>query len=186
MSPYLDDVKIQTLLKLNRICEDWPWSTDDDRVIDDHLKAVVVSVCAACDLQDRSEFDDYGSGYASFVDVWLYRDHDVFRFDKGNCFWGLVLLFSRLSNCYVIGQGQKIWHEQGGSSYLPSFEFVDDVRQPALLAIVEDVCRVVDSKGFRRLRKEELSETLAEHVDIPTILGDPPFRHFDALFFWAD
>ena len=134
--------EIVSLLDQKPITDEWPWSTGDERVIDGNIKKIVTEICRKCHVLDKTEFNHYGSGYASFVDCWLYRENDDFRFERGNCYGGLVVLFSRLSNYYVVGEGQKTWQKKSGSSYLPSFEFVDDITQEATKALEQDVCKL--------------------------------------------
>ncbi len=178
--------QINNLLRMKSITGEWPWSTNDEATIDQHIKDIVAEVRRKVRLTEKTEYDHYGSGYASFVDCWLYRPNDEFRFHAGDAYWGLVVLFSRLSKYYVVGKGQKTWDGNRGSSYLPCFEFVDQISQPAVTAIVGKVCRVLDGRGLERLNSDELSELLPGDIQIPTILGGPPWRHFDALFHWED
>lgn len=182
----LTEAQIEELLAQRSITDEWPWSTNDEATIDEHIKNIVAKVRLEVGLLDKSEYGHYGSGYSSFVDCWLYCEDDIFQFASGNHYWGLVVLFSRLSKYYVIGEGQKTWHEKGGSSYMPAYEFVDQVRHPATLSIVDDVCAVLNSQGLVRLSAEKLSGVLPDRIQVPTILDDPPWRVFDAIFYWED
>ncbi len=183
---FLTQEEIELLLEQQPITDQWPWNTGDEDVVHPHIKDVVAEVRRKNRLLDQSEFDHYGSGYASFVDCWLYREDDAFRFAAGDCYWGMVVLFSTLSYYYVIGEGQKTWEKTSGSSYLPDLEMVDQLTHPAIQEIADNVCAVLDDRGLVRLRADDLSTLLACDVSIPTILGDPPFREFDALFYWED
>lgn len=182
----LTELQIDTLLEQKSISNEWPWSTNNEQVIDGHIADIVADVCREVRLKDKSEYNHYGSGYSSFVDCWLYREDDDFRFATGDCYWGLVVLISRLSRYYVVGEGQKTWHSQGGSSYLPCFEFVDQIEHRATTNLVEAVCNVLDSHGLVRLTQKQLSGVLSRDLKIPTILTDPPWHHFDAIFYWED
>lgn len=182
----LDNSQIGSLLSQRAITNRWPWSTNNEETIDNHWKSIVSEVCHSFQMKHKSEFGHYGSGYASFVDTWFYRETDEFRFDSGNCFIGLVALFSRLSDYYVVGQGQKTWHEKGGSSYLPDYEFVDRINQKPIVSIVDEVCSVLDKQNLKRLKKDELSPLIDPAFQVPTILSDPPYRYFDAIFYWED
>lgn len=180
------EAQITALLAQRSITNKWPWSTNDEATIDGNIRNIIAKVRQDVSLLDKTEYGHYGSGYSSYVDCWLYREGMNFQFSTGNYYWGLVVLFSRLSNYYVIGEGQKTWSEKGGSSYLPAFEFVDQVRQPATLSILDDVCAVLNSQGLVRLYAAELSRVLSDEIQVPTILEDPPWRDFDAIFYWED
>lgn len=97
------------------------------------------------------------------------------------------MLFSRLSLFYVLGEGEKSWQSNGtAASYLPSADFVDDIRTPAVLLLVEPVTAILKARGLVRLRKSELSDPLPPKMHVPTVLNNPPWQHFDALFYWED
>ncbi len=182
----LTEAEIASLLRQESITDELPWNTGDERAIDSSIAETIAEVRRTHRLQDQTEFGHYGSGYASFVDCWLYRNELAFKYDSGDCYWGLVVLFSRLSNYYVLGEGQKTWHEKSSASYMPSFEFVDKLLHPAVISIADDVCAVLDRRGFVRAHAANLSELLPASTEVPTILCDPPYRHFDALFHWED
>jgi len=182
----LTEDDIASLLRQQPITDEWPWSTKNEPAIYQHIQDIITEIGSKNRLLDRTEFGHYGSGYASFVDCWLYREDDEFRFDSGNCYWGLVVLFSTLSQYYVIGEGQKTWHRRGGSSYLPSFQLVDQINHPAIQQIVDGVCISLRDRGLVRAHVSDLTSELPRETDVPTILSDPPWRHFDALFYWED
>lgn len=178
--------QITTLVKQQPITDEWPWSTQDEATINHYYTDVIADVRQNVQLLDKTDFEHYDSGYASFIDCWLYREDEEFRFASGNSYWGLVVLFSRLSNYYVVGEGQLSWRTTDASSYLPSFVMVDKISHRAVQSIIDDVCEVLDAHGLVRLRAEELSEPLPDEIRVRTILSRHPRRHFDALFYWFD
>ena len=182
----LTEKHIELLLHQKPITDEWPWSTCDQVVIDKHWKDVLAEICRKMRLDHKSEFGHYGSGYASYVDTWLYRAEASFRFAAGNCFWGIVILYSRLSPYYVLGQGQKSWHDNGGSSYLPSFKFVDAISQDVLISLVYDIDVILAGRGLKRLKRSQVEANLDHNIRVPTILADPPLHHFDAIYYWED
>lgn len=167
-----------------------PWGTGDESKIDNYLKVVCEEICLATNTLSRIEWGHYGSGYASFVDAWFYRPTSAFDVPSplhhGEEYVGLVILLSRLSPHCVFMEGEKCWHATGGSSYLPSFEHIDSLFSPGVLGLVTPVQEILESHGFRRLFKSELAGPLHSDLQVPTILGDPPYIEFDALFHWED
>lgn len=178
--------QVEALIKQRPITDEWPWNTSIESDIDNYWKDVLNEICRKLYLEHRSEFGHYGSGYSSYVDSWLYAESDSFRFDTGNSYWGLVILYSRLSKYFVMGQGQKTWHEKGGSSYLPCFDFVDYFAHPPILALVDKIEGIMADRGLQRLRRDQISAVLDKSIRVPTILEDPPLHHFDAIFYWED
>jgi hypothetical protein len=45
---------------------------------------------------------------------------------------------------------------------------------------------VLESCGFIRAVRKQLSEPLPSNLRVPTILTDRGFTQFDALFYWED
>ena len=180
-----DTNQTKKLLNQESITNISPWSLNQETVIDLHIKKSIKVICQKLKIKDKTEYNHYGSGYASFIDCWLYLEKEELRYlDCG--FYGLVILFSRLSNYYVIGEGTKTWKGTTGSSYLPSCNFVDQIKRPKLKEIEKEVTTLLTYRGFERLYKKDLEDKLNQSFDIPTMLGDPPFTNFDLLFYWED
>ena len=99
---------------------------------------------------------------------------------------GLVVLLSRLSRFFVLGQDERAWSADGGSGGLPNFDAVDDITQPAILSLVRPVTALLTAGGLQRLARPKLAAFLPAAMQVPTILTDGPFRQFDALFYWED
>ncbi|MFN0021121.1 MAG: hypothetical protein ACKVP0_22980 [Pirellulaceae bacterium] len=182
----LTESQIDVLLRQRSISEEWPWSTNDETIIDKNIRDIVAEVRRKARVEDKTEFNHYGSGYASFVDCWLYRPTDEFRYCPGNNYHGLVVLFSRLSPFYVVGEGDKSWDGSSGASCLPAFEFLDVIEHPSVKELVRLVVPVLDARGLTRLHVDDLSPLLPSGVPVPSIMAERVFRHFDALFYWED
>lgn len=182
----LTDEEIDKLLRCEPITPHWPWGSRDELVIDNNIRDILAEVCRKLQLKDQTHYDHYGSGYASFVDCWLYRPTDEFRICPGDCYEGLVVLFSRFSPYYVLGQGERSWGESARCSYLPHYEFVDDIDHPAVVGLVSKVTEILDVRCLKRLHQFDLSPALQRNQRIPTNLSDKFYRHFDALFYWED
>ncbi len=164
-----------------------PWS-DGERKVDSFYRGVVAKIEREQRCRSRNEWSHYGSGYASFVEAWFYRDDEDFRRPhepKGQSFVGLAVLLSRLSEFYVLGRGEKSWSKTTAGSFLPELAFVDRLTDlPA--DFVQGVEHTLSACGLVRLRREQLEAELPSATEVPTILADPPYRFFDALFHWED
>lgn len=181
----LSESQIQNLLSERSITEEWPWSTNDSKVIEKHIKDIIAEIRRKTGVEDKTVFNHYGSGFASYVDCWLCCRSP--KFLSGSIgYQGLVVLFSRFSHYYVMGEGNQSGDEKGGSSYLPSFEFVDFIKHPRVQELETLVSPILDTRGLCRLRSTDLSTTLPSNWEVPTILADGAYRHYDALFYWSD
>jgi hypothetical protein len=83
-------------------------------------------------------------------------------------------------------EGEKHWHVQGGSSYLPEFDMLDKLETESVSLLAQQVQPVLESCGFIRAVRKQLSEPLPSNLRVPTILTDRGFTQFDALFYWED
>lgn len=151
------------------------------------LHVAIQEICTATGTAERTEWNHYGSGYASFVDSWFYYpDGRARRSVADDHHAGVFVLFSRLTGTYALGQGEKAWSVKGGSSYLPHFESIDVLHDPALKDMTAVIDVTLNRLGLRRLSRADLELTISDVHRVPTILADPPYRVFDAFFYWED
>lgn len=174
---------------------DWLWShlPQIDRSKGpgaDRYRGIVRETVSRMKLMERSEWNDYGSGLASFFDVWVYRDEPAFRrprYDKADhSFAGLWVLMCRLAPCCVMGEGEKSWSATNGSGYVPTFSGVDRFATKEVAELAGCVTKHLSTHGLVRLYKGDLAPLLPADCAFKTNLGDGPLRIFDALFFWND
>lgn len=179
--------QIEVLLDGDPIIDEWPWVQWNEDGIERHIQTIIDKVKQEVGLLDETDYDHYGSGYASFVDCRLYRIDVKSQLAPGSNYLELGVLFSRLANYYVIlGEAQKRQGKNGEWAYPSYFERVDRANHPATLGIMVDVCSVLNAQGLERLYAEELSEFLPKKFEVYTLLGSRPWRLFDALFYWMD
>ena len=182
----LTDLQTEKLLQGVPISNDWPWSSDSPNAVENNVKSILAEIKRKTRTKDKVEYGHYGSGYASFIDAFIYREDGGFRDDFPNSYNGLVILFSRLTDYFVLGEGNKSWHSTGGSSYLPSFEMVDSSGTPAVKELEQRVSDIVSDRGLKRLSSDELEKRVSKDLVVPTILSDRPWREFDVIFHWED
>lgn len=186
----LSDLEVNRLLKQQSITERQPWCTEAEQQVDAFYRLVIERVKQRAECLSLAEWDHYGSGYASYIEAFFYRDTPDFAVDQplryGNERKGLVVLLSRLSPYYVFMEYERRWHKHGGSSCLPDGTSVDVLTAPAVSQLALQVQPVLDAQGLIRLHAADLAEPLQPGIRVPTILGDPPYTRFDALFYWED
>ncbi|MEL0577573.1 hypothetical protein AACK17_03315 [Pectobacterium punjabense] len=193
VSPLLSSHEITRLLLhpvSQCISDEYPWVSNDETLIDKHFKGVCAQVMRLTNTQSRIEWNHYGSGYASFVDAWFYKntpDFDVKRpLRCGEEHTGLTVLLSRLSPYFVFMESEKNWHARGGSQALPELEMLDRLETPAVIALSQQVQSELEKCGLIRAYKVQLTARLPTGTRVPTVLTDRGFTQFDALFHWED
>ena len=188
--PFFNDAEVARLVQGQPVRLPLPFDPADDESIRRFYGNLVKQIERADGLRARVEWGHYGSGYASFIEAWFYPADGRASLpphqagDERHA--GLVVLLSRLSRYFVLGQDEHSWSANGGSGGLPNFSTVDDLTHPALLPHVAPMTALLTAAGLRRLSRADLAAPLPPDVRVPTILSDQPFRQFDALFHWED
>lgn len=168
----LTDGNLQDLLYGKPITAQQPWASQDELQIIDFYRSSVTEIRATHWLEGQMR-TDWGSGRASFVSAWFYRQREYVT---------LAVYFSKLSPYYVIGAGRrKDW-------FALDYDRLDLFEHRQVETLVAPVCSVLDGKGLVRLHKEDLAYPLpaSYHGHFYTMISQPPWRHFDALFHWVD
>jgi hypothetical protein len=186
-----NDTQLDLLLHGQAVEANLPFQFDDDESVQHFYQPLLKRIERIRNLSSCVEWGHYGSGYDSYVDAWFYPRDDSSRISgprqqHSHHYTGLIMLLSRLSRFFVIGQGEQSWSNDSGGSYSPCFDIVDQITHPALVAHVEPISSLLTEAGLVRLRKNQLIEFLPSGLIPPTILTNPPYRHFDALFHWED
>jgi hypothetical protein len=132
--------------------------------------------------------DGYGSGYASYLDVFCYKkDGSSSRVSGLNTtIEGIALYICKLAPVAVMGAMTKTKSKNGGSS---SFLCPEDLNKfPAgdWNSVIFEIKNKLEKQNFMLLEPKVLKRKMPFEVEIPTILGDPPYKIFDAFFYWED
>ncbi|MFJ2030535.1 hypothetical protein [Streptosporangium sp. NPDC087985] len=138
----------------------------------------------------HAEFRNYGSGYASYVDVFITkRDGSMCRSMNG---WtnveGLPLALCRLAPLAALFKpSTRSSGPDGAGSYgLPELLQVADIDLPGSEEECRQIGQVLDRHGIALLGSQVLSLPLEAGLRVETVLGDPPYSVFDAWFHWMD
>jgi hypothetical protein len=132
--------------------------------------------------------DSYGSGYASYVDVFCFKKDGSSSRVEGliTTTHGIALYLCKLASVAVMGAMTKTRSKNGGSS---SFLRPDDLNKlpPGDWdAVIFEIKHKLEKQNFVLLEPKILKQTMPFEATIPTILGDPPYQIFDAFFHWED
>jgi hypothetical protein len=186
----LSDYQISALLSERSISLEYPWVTNDFQEVERFFKVIIAETRRVAQADAMVEWANYGSGYASFVDAWFYRESDEFsaryKPPRGKSYTGLVVVLSRLSPYFVLMEGEKSWAGEGASSYLPHLDSVDGFRTQAVVDLANQVQPILEKYGLIRLSHAMLDKPLDPLIDVPTVLTNRPFTLFGALFHWED
>ncbi|MFI7701984.1 hypothetical protein [Nonomuraea sp. NPDC049480] len=138
----------------------------------------------------HAEFQHYGSGYASYVEVFITkRDGSMRRSENG---WthveGLSLALCRLAPLAALFEPdiRSSGPGGGGGHGLPDLSRVADAAPPGWTEEYRQIGQVLDRHDIALLDSQVLSLPLEAELRVETVLGSPPYSVFDAWFHWRD
>lgn len=105
----------------------WPYNGGLDEDVEAHLHDVVADLETSPLISVEADFDSYGGGYASFVDVFCFKKDGSSRerfLGSGEKIIGIQIYLSRLAPIAAYGAEECTRHPRGGSSSLLAYDSV--------------------------------------------------------------
>ena len=167
----------------------WPYNGGSDEDIEAHLYDVVADLETSSLISVEADFNSYGSGYASFVDVFCFKKDGSSRkrfLGSGEKTTGIQVYISRLAAVAAYGAEERTRHPHGGSSSLLSYDSAGTTPPGNWQAVLQEIAAKLQSNRIEIADGATLNRLLPFQVDIETNLGEPPYRVFDLLFYWFD
>ena len=140
-------------------------------------------------IKVEADFTSYGSGYASYVDVFCYkRDGSSMKVtEHGQDISGIALYLCKLAPVAVWGENSKSKHSKGGCYGFLSPETVESLPEGdwnEFMFILKDK---LNKHRIEILKKRYVRQALDFDTKIPTLLNtNNAYKVFDALFYWED
>jgi hypothetical protein len=185
----LSDADLRSLIAGRPFGPGTVYEGGDEAAIEGFLRGVVAGLARSALVEVEADFGHYGSGYASYVDVFCPKRGGRSTAVVNGVRWidGLVIYLSRLAPVAAFGPSQRTRHRTGGS-----YDYLDAGKVGVLppgdwSAEAKEVrAKLAGRYGFALLGQDELSRPLPLNADIATALADRPYRVFDAVFYWED
>ncbi|WP_283138889.1 hypothetical protein [Rhizohabitans arisaemae] len=169
--------------------EGGPWEAGSE-LVEGYLRRVVADLHRGPELLvHHAEFDNYGSGYASYVDVLLTRrDGTARRVGPGGGIevQGITLLLCRLAPVACVMTGERTDDSSGGMRSMPTAERAARMPLRGWDRGCEQVTRVLERHGITCADPELLRRRALPDLRVDGVLGDPPYLVYDVWFHWAD
>ncbi|MGY0234102.1 hypothetical protein [Longispora urticae] len=160
--------------------------------VDGLLRAVVADLDrSSAAVVDRAEFDHYGSGFASFVEVVVTRRDGSATFAEYSTSMrteGLSVLLCRLAPvaCVCSGSWRSVDADGNSAASMVSVRSVSTLPVEGWEAVGADVANVLARHDIAVLGPGILAAAIDPQINVDTILAEPPFTVFDAWFHWRD
>lgn len=173
------------------------FSSRKKHLTENELKQVVKEISKISSIIVESDFDHYGSGYSSYVHLYLSKeDKSDVKVITGNNLRreeinGVMMYLCRIAPFGVFAEGN--WENTyRGEEFVSAGSHFIEPEELETLPIgdwqteMKQITSILDQYGIRFLTKTEVIENLDFEIKIPTILSDPPYKVFDCFFHWAD
>ena len=166
-----------------------PFISGSDKDAAKFYSGVIAALKEVRGINVIQEDDHHGSGYASYVSVFIYPSdgRTVREHPRHIETIGILLYMSRLAPMAVYGASQqtknKDWN--GGSGGFIEAKDVNTVPEGDWTALIADVTDCLSAYGIEILPREPLLAPAPEGIKIPTLF-DGPYYVFDTLFYWCD
>ena len=165
-----------------------PYKNGSSNMIEAHLKDTVRALERSSRIQVELEQDSYGSGYASYFDVFCYKAGGrSSRIEAGTTITdGITIYLCKLAPIAVFGAMTKTKHKNSASSGFLSATEVNTLPKGDWADVMAEIRMKLEEKNFVLLEPKVLKKEIPFDARIETNLGDPPFKIFDAFFHWMD
>lgn len=190
--------ELQLMIDRKMIGHIYPYDTNDEKAVIDYTKQIKAELERQSGVHVRVEQLHFGSGYASYIEWFVYLDRDVQQSDNKYGIRtvekeGLMINISLLAPVILIGTGEKsddILIETdkvvGGSKSL--FCEVSNLDIPAQFKELANSIEGLFMKyHYTILQKADVNRRLPIKTYIPTIFREPyEYLVWDAIFYWED
>lgn len=190
---------LQQLIAGRIISDQFPYDTRDEKEVSAHINRLFHRICRIPNVVCEAEWNHFGSGYASFVEFFCYRNEDVsviqekatIREEKRE---GLIIDICRLAPAAILGgdvryrtidrrTGEEISGAYGSLLDGPERLNVPEKLQPLASQLVQ----ALKEFGYEEMEAEKLGELLPFQGRIPTLYRKPKdYLILDAFFYWED
>ena len=189
--------QLRDLIAGRMIGHAYPYDTNDDGEVEAHIRRLFYRINRIPGIICEAEWDHFGSGYASFVEFYCYKEEDQIvtknKWTREVRTEGLLIYISRLAPVAIMGEDARyktLRNEKGevtggvfGSLTKPS-----DLRiGEGFLSIAEKITEAIEEFDYELLKENMINMPLPFQVKIPTIYSEPrDYTIMHAIFYWED
>ncbi|MFL0507386.1 hypothetical protein ACH0B5_16720 [Ureibacillus sp. 179-F W5.1 NHS] len=191
--------QLQDLIAGKSVGNKFPYSINDDQEIEAHIRRLFHRINRIPNLECEAEWNHFGSGYASFVELFCYRKEDVkvveekyghreIRTD------GIIIDICRLAPVAIMGEDDRYKTIRTETNEVVGGAHGTLLSGPHRLkiskdfqTIAENLKQVLEEFDYELLEAKELNQPLSFQTEIATIYREPrEYLVMDAIFYWED
>ncbi len=176
----------------------FPYNTNDHLEIEAHIRRLFYQINRIPNLTCVAEWDHFGSGFASFVELFCFRKEDIIvikenKEHKTERIEGVVINICRLAPVAILGEDERdktihiITNEVVGGSY-SMLEHPNQLKTSEKFSpMVRKLKAILSKYDYTLLEAEHINKPLPFQAKIPTIYRKPSdYLIMDAIFYWED
>ncbi|WP_077601495.1 hypothetical protein [Oceanobacillus sojae] len=193
------DKQLQTIIEGNAVGNYFPYDTNNEQEIEAHIRRLFYRLKRIPDVRLEAEWNHFGSGYASFVEIFCYRKEDITVIKEKNGereleISGIIVDICRLAPVAIMGEDKRFktidiaTNEElaGGFGSL-----LDDPRRVKVgkkfQTVERQLHQALEEFEYKNLDEAILKQPLTFKTKIATIYRKPrEYKVMDALFYWED
>lgn len=186
-----DELTLTSIVHQTYVGEFYPYNEEqkNEKEIDSYINNLVGSLSSITNLKVEADFNNYGSGYASYVPIFLYKkDGSSTEFVRSHkIINGILLYVCRHAPVAAYGRSQVTRQANEGSFEFLTPRLIGTLPTGEWEDIENGIKKHLNYYQFEILSKEDLEEPLNFNISIPTVINeDNSYKIFDCFFFWED
>jgi hypothetical protein len=177
----------------------FPYDTDNQQEIEAHIRRLFHRINRIPNLICGAEWNHFGSGYASFVELFCYLKEDVTVVEKKHGrrvekTEGIIIDICRLAPVVIMGEDERYKTIRIDTNEEVSRAYGSLLDGPKRLFLsekfqtnVEKLKQALKEFDYELLEAESINTLLPFLAKIPTIYREPKdYLIMDAIFYWED
>lgn len=116
------DTELLKVINNETIGTFFPYLNGTKNDIEGFIKSIVADLNRSSMIKAEADYSSYGSGYASYVDIFCSKKDGSSTTQRGGVYWieGIAVYICRLAPVACFGATQLTRHKEGGSFYAAS------------------------------------------------------------------
>ena len=193
------DEQLQDLIEGKIIGNEFPYDTNNEQEVEAHIRRLFHRINRIPNLVCEAEWNHFGSGYASFVELFCYQKEDVIvveeKYGRREIKTaGIIIDVCRLAPVAIMGEDERYTTIRIETNEVVGGAYGSLLGGQGLLRISEKyqiiavkLKQILKEFGYELLEAKKMNQPLPFRTKIPTIYREPgEYLVMDAIFYWED
>ena len=191
--------QLQELIEGKIIGNQFPYDTKNEQEIEAHIRRFFYRIKRIPNLVCEAEWGHFGSGYASFVELFCYQKEDAIVVEEKYDYQeikteGIIIDICRLAPVAITGEDDRYktiqieTNEVVGGAYGSLLDGPNRLYvREKFRVIARNLAQALKEFEYELLEAEKMNQRLSFQTKIPTIYREPrEYLVMDAIFYWED